>query len=109
MVDNKAKYGTDSRLRSYPLVYDEQVGAVRFGMKDRRLINKIKKEVPFKWWKIPAKYEFRADLISLEHYGTPKLWWVITGVNEIFHPFKELSIDKYIKIPEPNTLRSVLG
>jgi hypothetical protein len=108
-VDNANLFGRNSRLRFYSIVSDEKNNVVRLGMRDKRFTNRIKNLVDYELWRVPAKYEFRPDLISFVHYGTPQLWWVITQVNEIFHPAKELTANKLLKIPNQEQLFSLLA
>lgn len=105
-VDNAERYGRYSRLRFYDVVTDEK-SQRRVGLRDRTIINQIK-QLPYRVYAVPAKYEYRPDLIALEHYGSSKLWWVIVGVNNITHPFKQMSTNSYLRIPNSDQVFALL-
>jgi hypothetical protein len=106
-VDNENIYGKFSRLRFYNIINDEKSNVVRIGFRDKEIIRELK-NLDYTNWKIESKYEYRVDLIANLHYGDPRLWWVITTVNDIFHPFKELEAEKILRIPNVNQLMSIL-
>lgn len=108
-IDNANLFGRNSRLRFYSIITDEKKNAARLGLRDKRFINRVKNVVDYKLWRIPSRYEFRPDMISYVHYGTPQLWWVVTQVNDVFHPAKELTANKLIKIPNQEQLFSLLA
>lgn len=105
-VDNAEKYGRYSRLRFYETTTDRNLDR-RIGLRDKTIINKMK-QLPYKVYAVPAKFEFRPDLIALEHYSSPKLWWIIVGVNGITHPFKQMVTNSYLKIPNPDQVFALL-
>lgn len=106
-VDNSNRFGEYSRLRFYNVIRDEKTNVARLGMRDIEVKNRLN-NFDFTYWKIPAKYQYRPDLISNFHYGNSRLWWVITLVNDISHPLKELEIEKVLKIPNPNQVTAFL-
>jgi len=106
-VDSQNIYGKYSRLRYYKLINDERINAVRIGMRDKDIKSRIG-NFNYSYWKIEAKYQYRADLIANLHYGDPRLWWIITIANDISHPFKELEIEKTLKIPNVNQVMAFL-
>lgn len=106
---NKTKnYGTYSRLRFYPLVQDDSDNKIRIGMKNKNFINKVITQVDYSVYRIPPAYEYRPDLISVEFYGTPHLWWVIQEYNRFFRVPQDFYVDRLIKIPDSNELTSLL-
>ena len=72
--------------------------------------------VVFEQWEVPRTdedkyYEVRAGLqrldhISLEFYGTPRLWWLIALANDIMYPWKELEVGTLLRIPDLGTLHA---
>lgn len=106
-LNNVMKYSSNSRLRWYNSIYDENKNVVRIGVKDQRMIDKIN-SLSYSYWKIPSSMEYRPDLIANFHYGDPNLWWIITTANKIFHPLKELTTDRNLKIPSPSQVQAIL-
>lgn len=110
-ANNNKSFGIYSRLRLYPTVIDEDKKTVRFGMKNEGFFNELRAASIFtesSVYTIPSKYEFRPDLVSYEQYGTPNLWWVIIGFNHIFHPLKEFTTGRKIRIPDMETIDGLL-
>lgn len=105
-VDNSFKFGKLSKFRFYFIINDKN-NKNRIGLRDNSIIQTIKSLPSYKY-AIPAKYEFRPDLISNELFGTPKLWWVLTLANDIKHPLKDFYVDRVIDVPEANSLMAIL-
>jgi hypothetical protein len=49
--------------------------------------------------KVPAGYEGRLDLLSLEVYGTPSKWWQLAIANNIFDPVEQIHAGMLLKVP----------
>ena len=48
----------------------------------------------------------RPDLISYKVYGTVKYASVVLKYNEIYDPFTEMKVDRYIVLPQnPNSIK----
>jgi hypothetical protein len=107
-VDQKRIYGKYSRLRWNDLIYDETERAVRLGMKDWTIVNKLKSSVSYKTWKITPQYANRPDLIANLFYGTSELWWIISSYNNFFHPLEDFYVSRVIMIPDSNGVISLL-
>ena len=105
-VDNVERYGRYSRLRFYDVITDKDSNK-RVGLRDKTVISQMK-QLPYKVYAVPAKYEYRPDLLALEKYGSSKLWWIIVGVNDITHPFKQMSTNSYLKIPNSDQVFALL-
>ena len=52
-----------------------------------------------KKFRIPIKFEYRPDLIALEFYGDPKLFWVLVYANGFNNSPQDFNSGKIIKIP----------
>ena len=52
-----------------------------------------------KKYKIPAKYQYRPDLIANHFYGDPTLYWVLVYSNNINNSPEGFEIDRIITIP----------
>ena len=48
---------------------------------------------------VPQKYENRLPLVSLQFYGTTKLWWFIAYANAMVDPVNETLQGVVLKIP----------
>jgi len=49
--------------------------------------------------RLPAGYEGRLDLISLQVYGTPNRWWELAIANNIHDPSEQMVAGMHLKIP----------
>lgn len=107
-TDNKKTFGLYSRLRFYSTVIDEDKNVIRLGMRNKRFITRLKEQASYTNYNVPAQYAYRPDLIANEFYGIPELWWVITEFNEIFHPAKELTINKQLRVPTQQDVFNLL-
>lgn len=52
--------------------------------------------------------EFRLDSISLQYYGTTKLWWIIASANKLDEPMC-LEINSVLRIPSLKTIYGYKG
>lgn len=107
-ADNKRTYGLYSRLRFYSTVIDDDVNSIRLGMRNKTVINQLKAQADYTVYNVPAKYAYRPDLIAQEFYGIPELWWVIIEYNELFHPAKDLTINRELRIPLQQDVMNLL-
>lgn len=107
-ANSKKSFGLYSRLRFYNTVIDEDKNAIRLGMRNKRFINRLKEQADYTNYNVPAKYAHRPDLIANDFYGSPELWWVITEFNEIFHPAKDLTTNKELRIPNQEDVMNLL-
>ncbi len=62
----------------------------------------------FTEYQINMATEGRLDIISNILYGTPSLWWVIGMYNGIVNPIWELPVGKKLKIPDRNSVDTML-
>ena len=62
----------------------------------------------FTEYQISMATECRLDIISNILYGTPSLWWVIGMYNGIVNPIWELTVGKKLKIPDRNSVDTLL-
>ena len=107
--DQKRLYGVYSRLRFVESIIDEDLNRVRLGLRDKTFINSIKEgNIPYIKYVIPAKFEYRLDLISNDIYGVVELWWVIYEYNEFTHPFNDFYAGRQILAPNKTDLEAML-
>lgn len=62
-------------------------------------------------FEITAKYEFRPDKLSDDHYGTPAYWWVfaVRNRNLLSDPVWDLKVGKKIMVPTLAHINKSLG
>jgi len=61
-----------------------------------------------KSYRIPLKYEYRPDLIALEFYGDPRLFWVIVYANGFNNSPQDFNTGRVIKIPRYERIISLI-
>jgi nucleoid-associated protein YgaU len=66
----------------------------------------IKETTSDTFYKVDAGFENRLDLISNMFYGTPKLWWVIANVNNLYNP-REVKSGIILRIPSRSNVLGV--
>ena len=71
----------------------------------------IPKETDDRLMQINQTYQYRPDLLALDLYDTPTLWWVFyqRNPNTLTAPPLDFKAGVQIYLPKITTLRSVLG
>lgn len=71
----------------------------------------IPKESDDRLMQINQTYQYRPDLLALDLYDTPALWWVFyqRNPNTLTAPPLDFKAGVQIYLPKITTLRSVLG
>lgn len=59
--------------------------------------------------KVSAGQEYRLDLIALEKYQSPLLWWVIALANEIQNPIMEPEAGRMLRVPSFIKVYSIIS
>jgi hypothetical protein len=57
-----------------------------------------------RFFQVTRPFAHRPDIISLIHYGTEQLYWVIAFANGMIDPFAETITNKRLRIPDPDNL-----
>jgi hypothetical protein len=57
--------------------------------------------------KLDEKYEHAPDLLALDLYGDPELWWIIPQRNGLQDPIFDLTKDRNLMIPTFETVKSI--
>lgn len=99
MGKRNSQFKTYNRFQFYDIIYDQNAQAFRIGLGYDN-IPTFEKNVLDAYYTIEAKVAHRLDLISLEVYGTDKLWWVIAMANEMQHPIKDATPGTVLRIPD---------
>lgn len=62
-------------------------------------------------YKIKEAHNGRPDILAMELYGSPRLWWVFALKNPdiIKDPLNDFKPGVVIKIPSPETVKSFVG
>lgn len=60
---------------------------------------------------IDAPYDLRPDLLAVDLYGTPSLWWVfaVRNPNTLLDPLFDFTAGTTIYIPKKETITAALG
>ena len=71
----------------------------------------IPKESDDQMFMIVEAYQYRPDMLALDLYEQPKLWWVFyqRNPNTLSAPPWDFTAGKQIYLPKLSTLRNVLG
>jgi hypothetical protein len=59
-------------------------------------------------YRVPLKYEYRPDLISLDFYGDPKLYWVLVYANGFYNSPQDFNSGRIIKVPRYERVVSLI-
>jgi len=63
------------------------------------------------YYKIPAVYQYRPDMLAFDLYGDSRLWWVfaVRNPNRLKDPYFDFVTGLGIYIPTQDTLTAALG
>lgn len=89
-----------SRYRE-TLIYSELGPA--FGRFSHRAAD-IEPDVTDDFHQVLPGESFRLDLIAYQHYGTPRLWWVLALANDITNPFTAPYVGDTLRVPSVDRL-----
>jgi len=59
-------------------------------------------------YQIPLKYEYRPDLIALDFYGDPKLFWVLVYANNFGNSPQDFNSGRMINVPKYERIITVI-
>lgn len=96
-----------SRYKYFRDAWDEDIKHNRKGMPDIDLYSFFTFSDD-KSYRIPLKYEYRPDLIALDFYGDPKLFWVLIYANGFNNSPEDFSSGRIIKIPRYERVASLI-
>ena len=87
-----------SRYKYFRNVWNEDIQHTQKGLPDAELYTffTFNDDVKFQ---IPLKFEYRPDLITFDHYGDPKLFWVLVYANSFDNSPQDFNAGRIIKIP----------
>jgi len=57
---------------------------------------------------LEEKYEHAPDLLALDLYGDPELWWVIPQRNGLEDPIFDMKRDTKLTIPSFETVKDII-
>ena len=94
-----------SRYRNTPRLFDDLFSMYyhRFGQS-----YDIQNSYSDKFHKVDLRTENRLDLIALQYYNNPMLWWIIAGANNIIDAF-EVPIGTVLRIPALQSVYEIGG
>jgi len=96
-----------SRYKHWRNIYNEDIKHTQKGMPDTELYSFFTFNDD-KSFRIPLKYEYRPDLIALDFYGDPRLFWVIVYANGFNNSPQDFNSGKVIKIPRYERIVSLI-
>ena len=85
-----------SRYRYFRDVWNEDVQHTQKGFPDIDLYTYFNFSDD-RLYKIPLKYEYRPDLIAMEFYQNPKLYWVLVYANGFNNSPQDFVVNSIIK------------
>ena len=97
-----------SRFSLFPDVWNDEIQHTQQGIIDTKRLKRKLNSAPYILYKIPIAYKFRPDLISQEFYGSGKLYWILTYINDINDSPAGFDVLKIIKIPNPKLVSELI-
>lgn len=77
-------------------------GVVQFGLMTDAVIADPTDQI----YTVPPGGVERLDLISMQFYGTPELWWVLARVNTVQDALVGIPVNTQIRVPTRQRLAS---
>lgn len=96
-----------SRYKYYERVNDDYLGG-HPGVIDLKALQESFLSNTDPYYTIPLKFQYRPDLISQYFYGTTSLQWLITFINNIGDSPEGYYVNRIIRIPDKEKVRSLL-
>lgn len=97
-----------SRFQYFPNVWNDEIQHTQQGILDTNKLKRIIKSEESTLYTIPLAYKHRPDLISLEFYGTEKLFWILTYINDINDSPEGFYVNRTIRIPNPKRVSEII-
>lgn len=96
-----------SRYKYFRTVWNSRLKHKIKGLPNIKLFNDFRFTDDISY-RIPLKYEYRPDLIALEFYGDPRLFWVIVYANGFNNSPQDFNTGRVIKIPRYERIISLI-
>jgi len=97
-----------SRFQFFPDVWNDDIQHTQQGILDTKKLKKKINQAEFRLYEIPLAYNFRPDLIAQEFYGSGKLHWILTYINDINDSPAGYYKLRVIKIPSPKKIAELI-
>ena len=97
-----------TRFQFFPDVWNNDIQHTQQGILDTKDLKKKISESEITLYTIPLGYKFRPDLIAQEFYGSGKLHWILTYINDISDSPTGFYTSRVIKIPDPNKIAEII-
>jgi len=97
-----------SRFQFFPEVWNDEIQHTQQGILDTKSLKERINQTNYILYKIPLAYNFRPDLIAQEFYGSGKLHWIITYINDINDSPAGYYSQRTIKIPSPKRISEII-
>jgi len=97
-----------SRFQFFPNAWNDEIQHTQQGILDTKNLKEKINKAEFDLYVIPLEYNFRPDLIAQEFYGSGKLHWIITYINDINDSPAGYYVLRTIKIPSPQRIAEIV-
>jgi len=87
-----------SRYKYFRTVWNSRLKHKIKGLPNIKLFNDFRFTDDISY-RIPLKYEYRPDLIAIEYYGDPKLFWILVYSNRFEHSPDDFEKNTLIRVP----------
>lgn len=96
-----------SRYKYFRNVWNDNIKHVQKGLPNTELYSFFNFNDD-KSFRIPLKYEYRPDLIALNFYGDPRLFWILVYANSFDNSPEDFNAGRIIKIPRYERIVSLI-
>ena len=97
-----------SRYQFFPEVWNDDIQHTQQGILDISNLKKKINDTDSILYTIPLGYNFRPDLIAQEFYGSGKLYWILTYINDITDSPFGFYTNRIIKVPNPKRVAEII-
>ena len=97
-----------SRFQFFPTVWNDSIQHTQKGILNTKELKRKINEADSSLYTIPLGYNFRPDLIAQEFYGSGKLYWILTYINDISDSPAGFYTSRVIKIPNPKRITEII-
>ena len=96
-----------SRYKYFRDVWNDDIKHNQKGLQDTQLYSffTFSDDITYR---IPLKYEYRPDLITLDYYGDPRLFWVLVYANGFDNSPQDFNAGRIIKVPRYERIVSLI-
>lgn len=97
-----------SRFQYFPDVWNDDIQHTQQGILDTDALKSLINEAESSLYVIPLAFNYRPDLIAQEFYGSNKLYWILTYINDINDSPAGFYTNRTIKVPSPKRIAELI-